>query len=213
MKKVLLAIFALSVFSFAEPRVHDGFYMNFKTGLGYMDLESENSDYSQVDLKSDLASSIAFRIGGSINPHLALVGAVSLSVASGEVKASDSYYSRKTNAMIMNFLVGPGIVFYPVQGGIMDNFFIGATVGLGFCGLDLEKAYLSWNDDENDKSSSNTGTGVGFSLEIGKEWWVGDNWSLGADLAYTLVYGDNVNYEGIGWKSSSIQLRFTITRS
>ncbi len=213
MNKILFAILALSVFSFAKPFVHDGFYMNFKLGLGYMDLKSENSDYSQVDLTSDLASSIAFKIGGSINPHIAIVGAMSLSMASGEVKSSNSYYSSKTDATIVSFLVGPGIVFYPVQGGAMDNFFIGATFGLGVCELELDKALLSWNENANDKSSSNTGAGLGFSLEVGKEWWVGENWSLGADLAYTFVYAEDTEYDGIDWKSSSIQLRFTVTRS
>lgn len=211
MKKILFAVLALSVFVFAEPYVHDGFYMNFKAGLGYMDLESDKTDYSYVDLKSPLSQSLAFKLGGAVNPHLAIVGAMSLSVAAGEVKTRNAYYSDKSDATLLSLILGPGVVFYPVQGGVMDNFFIGATFGLGICGIELDDAYLSW--DYNDRTSSNTATGFGVSLEIGKEWWVGDNWSLGVDLVYSYVSGGDVDYDGLEWKSNVIQLRFTITRS
>lgn len=212
MKRILFAILAFSAIVFAEPYVHDGFYMNFKTGLGYMDLQSDKTDYSYVDLKSPLSQSLAFKLGGAVNPHLAIVGTMSLSVATGEVKTRNVYYSDKSDAMLLSLILGPGIVFYPVQGGVMDNFFIGATFGLGICGIDLDGAYLSW-DGEDGRTSSNTATGFGVSLEIGKEWWVGNNWSLGVDLVYTYVSGDDVDYDGLEWKSNAIQLRFTITRS
>lgn len=211
MKRILFTILAFSAIVFAEPYVHDGFYMNFKTGFGYMDLQSDKTDYSYVDLKSPLSQSLAFKLGGAVNPHLAIVGAMSLSAAAGEVKSRNAYYSDKSDAMLLSLILGPGIVFYPVQGGVMDNFFIGATFGLGICGIDLDGAYLSW--DDGDGVSSNTATGFGVSLEIGKEWWVGDNWSLGVDLVYTYVSGDDVDYDGLEWKSNAIQLRFTITRS
>lgn len=212
MKRILFAVLAFSAIVFAEPYVHDGFYMNFKAGLGYMDLQSDKTDYSYVDLKSPLSQSLAFKLGGAVNPHLAIVGTMSLSVATGEVKTRNVYYSDKSDAMLLSLILGPGIVFYPVQGGVMDNFFIGATFGLGICGIDLDGAYLSW-DGEDGRTSSNTATGFGVSLEIGKEWWVGDNWSLGVDLVYTYVSGDDVDYDGLEWKSNAIQLRFTITRS
>ncbi len=211
MKKILFAVLALSVFVFAEPYVHDGFYMNFKAGLGYMDLESDKTDYSYVDLKSPVSQSLAFKLGGAVNPHLAIVGAMSLSVAAGEVKTRNAYYSDKSDATLLSLILGPGVVFYPVQGGVLDNFFIGATFGLGICGIELDDAYLSW--DYNDRTSSNTATGFGVSLEVGKEWWVGDNWSLGVDLVYSYVSGDDVDYDGLEWKSNVIQLRFTLTRS
>ena len=136
---------------------------------------------------------------------------MSLSVAAGEVKTRNAYYSDKSDATLLSLILGPGVVFYPVQGGVLDNFFIGATFGLGICGMDLDNAYLSW--DYNDRTSSNTATGFGVSLEIGKEWWVGDNWSLGVDLVYSYVSGGDVDYDGLEWKSNVIQLRFTITRS
>ena len=211
MKKILFAVLALSALVFAEPYVHDGFYMNFKAGLGYMDLQSDKTDYSYVDLKSPLSQSLSFKPGGAVNPHLAIVGAMSLSVATGEVKARNAYYSYKSDAMLLNLILGPGVVFYPVVGGVMDNFFIGATFGLGICGIEMDDAALSWDGD--DYSSSSTATGFGVSLEIGKEWWVGDNWSLGVDLVYSYVSGDDIDYDGLEWKSNVIQLRFTLTRS
>ncbi len=216
MKKILFAVLALCAFVFAEPRVHDGFYMNLKSGFGYMDLKSDRTDYSYVDLKSAFSENLTFKLGGAVNPHLVIVGALSMSVTSGEVKTSGysyygSYQTRKTDAMLLSMVLGPGIVFYPVQGGALDNFFIGATLGLGMCGIDLENAYLSWEED--DRSSSNTASGFGASLEIGKEWWVGDNWSLGVDLVYTYVIGEDIEYSSLKWTSNAIQLRFTITRS
>lgn len=79
MKRILFAVLAFSAIVFAEPYVHDGFYMNFKAGLGYMDLQSDKTDYSYVDLKSPLSQSLAFKLGGAVNPHLAIVGTMSLS--------------------------------------------------------------------------------------------------------------------------------------
>ncbi len=215
MKKILFAVFALRVFALAEPRVHDGFYMNFKAGLGVMDLESDGGAGSRVDLSSAVSENLTFKIGGAITPSIVLAGVMSLSVATGQVEtvygnSYGSFYTSKTDAVLVNLLLGPGIVLYPVRSGAMENFFIGATAGLGICGIALDDPYLSWDDDASD---GNTAAGFGFQFELGKEWWVGDNWSLGVDFAYTYVFGEDVDYDWIDWSSNVFQVRFTITRS
>lgn len=215
MKKILFAVFAWSVFAFAEPRVHDGFFMNFKTGLGVMDLEPDGDKASHLDLSSAFSESFTLKLGGAINPNIVVAGVMSFSVAMGEVETvyGNSYgylYSSKTDAVLVNFLLGPGIVFYPTQGGALENFFVGVTAGLGVCGIALDDPDFYWDEDASDGSSA---IGWGLQFEMGKEWWVGDNWSLGVDFAYTYVFGEDVDYNGLDWSSSSFQVRFTISRS
>lgn len=212
MKNFLVAFLAICVMAFAEPRVHDGFFLNFKTGLGFLNVESDESERFSVDLSYILAEHFTIKIGGAINPHLVIAGVFSVSGASGEVTSDyyNEFYERKSDAVVLNFLLGPGVVFYPAQGGIWDNFFVGGAFGLGSCGVFLLEDEFYRNDGFYGEAVA---AGFGLQLEVGKEWWVSGNWSLGFDIAYTYVFGEDVDFSDFNWHSHAFQLRFSISRS
>jgi len=39
-----------------------------------------------------------------------------------------------------------------------------------------------------------TDAGLGLQLELGKEWWVGDHWSLGIGLHYTISWNNDTGH-------------------
>ncbi len=55
--------------------------------------------------------------------------------------------------------------------------------------------------------------GFGLQLELGKEWWVGPNVSLGIDISYTLVVQEDTVDDSRNWLSNSLMFRFTFSRS
>ncbi len=76
-----------------------------------------------------------------------------------------------------------------------SNIFLGVALG----GSDV----VQGEDDEKIK-----GKGVGFRTSCGKEWWVSENWALGAALSYM---HSRTRYDGDWERSNTIALHFTAT--
>ena len=69
------------------------------------------------------------------------------------------------NTTVVAYLVGPAITYYLMPA----NVYLTGAVGLSWLRLD--------NSDVNE--SARTDVGFGLNADIGKEWWVGDDWGLG----------------------------------
>jgi hypothetical protein len=63
------------------------------------------------------------------------------------------------------------------------NLYLTAALGAG---------WLTVNIDGEDESRS-TDVGMGFDFDVGKEWWVSDNWGLGLAGRFSLVAGTTSN--------------------
>jgi hypothetical protein len=63
--------------------------------------------------------------------------------------------------------LGPAVSYYfmPI------NIYVTAAVGLGMLGI--------YHDDDED-ARGGPDDGFGLNLDVGKEWWVGEQWGLGA---------------------------------
>lgn len=206
MRKILILLALIACSAFAESRVHDGFYLNFKSGLGYMNTRSLHStEYSRIEVENFRGSNAAFRLGGFFNPYVALFGEFSANVATGRSKVYTKDDSFAADVFMMDFLFGPGVVVYPFM-----NFFVAATVGYATLGISADDYDLR-RDDEIDLSDN--GEGFGLQIELGKEWWVSPNVSLGIDLSYTLVVQDDLEDDSRNWLSNSLMFRFTFSRS
>ncbi len=113
MRKILILLALIACSAFAESRVHDGFYLNFKSGLGYMNTRSLHStEYSKVETESFRGVNAAFRLGGFFNPHVALFGGISMDVASGRSNVYTKDDSFEADVFMLDFLFGPGVVVY-----------------------------------------------------------------------------------------------------
>ena len=67
-------------------------------------------------------------------------------------------------------------------------------------------------DDENREVlqdlEDNAATGVAFSGEVGKEWWVSENWGLG--ISFRANFFDT-SHERIDWNGQTYSLLFSAT--
>lgn len=138
MKKILAGILALAAFASAASYTHDGFFMNFQLGLGYLsqrsDWESDGGSYfgndrpnGKVTAETWLAQNFTFMAGGSINETVTILGVFSLSGTNTGVKTNIS--SRDGNMSMLQVFFGPGVRIVPIHAGPLANLYLNAAAG------------------------------------------------------------------------------------
>jgi hypothetical protein len=155
-------------------REHDGFYFRFALGggaqIGTARLEGAEATFSGGGAVVD------FSIGGSARPGLALGFAVYVGVASSpsvEVRQEDrgSYLESLDGRAFSTGIIGAFVDFYPDPKG---GFHVEAAVGVAPLTWEMEVA--DWAGESRDWS----GGGFGARLGTGYEFWISEQWSLGA---------------------------------
>jgi opacity protein-like surface antigen len=99
-------------------------------------------------------------------------------------------------------LLGLGVTHY-----FEYNIFITASCGISQFHVNDDIAVFSAIVQSN--TSPDINTGFGFQVGGGKEWWVSDNWGIGASAA--LLYGFASNLADAKESSLGITLRFSAT--
>jgi len=155
----------------AEPgfHKHDGFYLNLMGGVGAIGF-SESFGTSTVKI-SGTTSHFGLKMGGAISENVILFGAIdafsalnpsytiTTSTASGSGSLTNTTYGISS--------IGGGIALYTDS-----NYFFAATLGMAKGTLQYTSGAVS--------VTGATEYGIGANLNIGKEWWVSNNWGLGA---------------------------------
>ncbi len=161
-----------------EPRpagfhTHDGFFLRFVIGPGYLRLASQSS---ANDLQaSGLGLGDGFSIGGSIVENLQLSWDVTLFM--GEPSVTGKGRSPgSTGAFFGLMQQGPGLTYFFMP----HNIYISGSAGLGL-------VMLTERRDGQADVDHNMNIGWGATLMGGKEWWTSDNWGLGASGRFTIV--------------------------
>ena len=199
MKKSLsiLALAAASTFAASALHTHDGFFLSFAMGLGYQNIDFVFDDYDDETsnlsgLSTDIDVKLGFKVANNLLMHMTLTGATPTDSYSDD---GDEYKANMT-------LLGIGATYY-----FMDNYLATASLGIG---------QFRFNDDISifdatfkDNTDHNAQNGFGFQLGFGKEWWVSENWGIGATAA--LLYGFAYNLDDAREGSLSISARLTAT--
>ncbi len=173
MHKLLVAMTLLAAGTAAQaqgtPRgyhTHDGFALQLDLGLGGM---SSSASQGGTDFKlSGTAGEFSVLVGGAVVENL-IIGAhfwgVSVSSPTAEVNGQ-SLGSSDSTLGLSGF--GANITYYimPV------NMYLSASPSVGVLTA------------KSGGSSSSTESGFAIRLAVGKEWWVSDNWGIGANLQY-----------------------------
>lgn len=201
MKKLFFLVILAASFSFAqsEPRAHDGFFLNIALGMGYQSIDFVVEDWqSASDNEAGSATDIDVKIGGRISyntlMHLTLAG----TTRTETVDYDDDYSDIKPNMS----LLGLGVTHY-----FIGNFFASAS-----CGISQFRANSDvpiFNATITNKNGEDINTGFGFQVAAGKEWWVSDNWGIGASAAF--LYGFASNLAETKESSMGITLRLSAT--
>lgn len=150
-----------------QAQEHEGFFMRFLAGAGPGNIVLEDVSGSDATFKS-IGGAFHFQIGTNISENLILFGDLGgFSLIDPEMEwQGQSGTVEDVSVSAMGF--GAGATYYMMPA----NFYLSGSV-----------MYVS-DTIEFSGSKGESEYGIGFFACIGKEWWVGDNWGLGAALFF-----------------------------
>jgi hypothetical protein len=159
-------------------RRHDGFYLRMGIGLGYGRATTKGT-VSGSEVKatySGTGPAFEIMLGGTVAPGLVIGGGIleldvvnpTVDVESSDPTLNSLFTGRSNFSGFFGFnTIGPFIDWFPADTG---GAHVGGMVGLGLIHLEGSR-------------------GVGGSLWTGYDFWIGQQWSLGAEVRGTLASG------------------------
>jgi hypothetical protein len=152
---------------------HDGFFVRLTLGPSFgavgLGTRDEDEDYVDVGFAGGGWNS-SLDIGGSNGDNLAIFGRLRhVTLVDANLYLDDDEVRDVDVSLLTQSMIGVGVSYF-----IMPlNMYLGAAVGMGL----LTTSYKRPGRLEVKYDSD-----VGFALdaEIGKEWWVADDWGVGA---------------------------------
>ncbi len=145
------------------PERHTGFYLHFDAGLGY---QHSGTSAADGDLSTaGAAGSFGFAFGGAIAENLILSAYLWDTFTVAPVKSGSRVVSTSdiTSSLVG---VGPSLTYYFMP----QNVFVSVTPSVTTLVLS-DYGYYGY--------ASETDTGFGGRVALGKEWWTGPRWGIG----------------------------------
>ena len=206
MKNIFCIVAIASALSFAasEPKTHDGFFLSFALGMGYQAINfvADDGDNLHSLSESGAATDIDVKIGGRIANntllHLTLAG----TTKTGTV-GDDDYYDNDDIKANMS-LLGLGVTYY-----FSGNFFATGSIGISQFHANSDVRTFDATVNASANTPADVNSGFGFQVGGGKEWWVSDNWGIGASAALLFGFANTVYDDSES--SLGITLRLTAT--
>jgi hypothetical protein len=142
---------------------HDGFYLRLQGGGGY--LTTSEKVLGSTATVSGGAGAFSVSIGAAVIRDLIIYGEILGMVVSDPHVSYESQSGTASGVTMDCFGFGPGVTYYfePI------NMYLSASVLFSQVSASSSKS----------NAVAETNMGFGFSLDIGKEWWVSTNWGLG----------------------------------
>ena len=189
-----LSIFCLTGISFADttsvgaatyPKQNRGFYNSFDIGISYIDYKTRDDgayDYGEVSYKGGGFPLMEFRFGTGLANLVAFYTQFNFSIHIGtsdekdfncdgydECSIDEDESSSETTALMRTY-VGFGFSLYPFRdtSSVMNGFFFGGSSGYSVESMLGPESSIDF----------------AFTVEMGKEWWVSERFSLGFSVAY-----------------------------
>ena len=202
MQHAVTAMLALSVFlmvGYAHAREsgvdeHGGFFLRLAGGVGSSNT-TENVGGTELSM-GGFAFFTNIGIGFTVVPNLIISGTLFRNVVSGPTVELDGQDIGDYDAEIQDSAVGVGLTYYFMP----YNAFVSASVAAAFMTVKI------------DGQEFETGTGWGVEALVGKEWWVSDNWGIGAaaHVFFSRVPDEGVD-ETLDLDTLSLGVLFTAT--
>ncbi len=154
---------------------HDGFFFRVTSGFGggavTLDIPDEpERTYSGVGWSASVDA------GASPVDDLVIFGRLRGAwVIEPELRVDDEEVETVEGLAVNQGLFGAGLHYYVMP----LNLYFGGAVGFSV----IETVQSRRNRDDRSDTSD---VGVGIDLDVGKEWWIDDNWGIGAALRLSL---------------------------
>jgi hypothetical protein len=188
--KMFLVFLLYSVPSLCQDGIHehDGLFLRMLLGVGYAELVEE--DVMGSDLKfSGAAVPFRFQIGGSIAKNLIAYGEFGFASQTNPKMEWMGQSESSSDITVSVGDLGLGITYYLMP----------VNIYFSLSGL-FSQTQLEYN---NTKSESDIEFKFlnGINVMAGKEWWVGNQWALGAALyGYYSDMHVQTSIEGINYE-------------
>jgi hypothetical protein len=179
----------------AGAEQHDGFMLRLTLGFGSGDVQQKAHPLSG-DIKdehaelSDFAVHLSLDLGFSPIDNLVLhVRLAAMAMSEPSTTVDGTRVAAARNSGVTSDFIGPAVSYYFMP---IDLYL---TAAVGF-------SSLAFNDG---KTTRNTRGGPGLQLDVGKEFWVGNQWGLGAAFRFHynhLSDTDNSvrsSYDALAW--------------
>lgn len=149
---------------------HDGLYLRLQAGLGYNRADSRSVQGFAIKGGS---GSLNLELGVAVVPNFILFGKLyGSAVPSPDLQVGGVTIEGRNDKVSGNFgAVGAGLTYYVMPSNI---YLTGALT------------VTQLNITQDGELVSETETGGGLHLGVGKEWWASENWGLGLGLELVL---------------------------
>ncbi|OWV05692.1 MULTISPECIES: hypothetical protein [unclassified Fibrobacter] len=114
--------------------------------------------------------------------------------------------SKDDDAYGFYSFVGVGFTFYPFRNphSVMNGAFFSIANGFAFFGEDI-------NHNKENLHQTFEMLDYEMQVEIGKDWWISDTWSVGLSIGYLYTFGASDDSENT-FDSNVISFMFRVTR-
>ncbi len=192
------------------PKQHRGFYSSQNFGVSFIDFE-KHSDDNYAKFSGVSPNLMEFRFGIGIGNVIAFYTQFNLGTYIGSSKWGDSDCddeicrtyddeSSSGDASFVRTYVAFGTSVYPFRdtSSALNGFFVGGSFGYS-----LDASLINTNTQSVD---------LAFTLEIGKDWWVSDQLSLGVGISYFRAFPQFEVLSDLTNAAQGVHLLFRITR-
>lgn len=219
MKNLLLKFFSIlflfTIISYSQSlplpngvKTHDGFYLKMIGGTGFAeysaDYKSETSTIKSVTYNGGSPFTFCFQIGGTIADNVIFFGESGGTLLyNPEFDISGEHAEESISVDNVYMLgIGPGLCYYFMP----MNIYISGSILLA----ETELGYISGGGiiGGGHYIELSKQWGFGFNLSAGKEWWVGEQWSLGIGVS---GFYCSTSDSYLSASSYSINLLFSVT--
>lgn len=174
-------------------------YNNYEDSYTYERVEKESSEFSGFAIPT-----LDMRFGKSMGNLAALYFELDIATLQGRGKYKDTFYDNSASDRIpvldqlpqhleediikdndaygISGFIGIGVTFYPFRNpnSVMNGAFFSIANGPIFNFADIE--------DSSRRDNKEIGMiGYGVQIELGKDWWVSDTWSIGVSASYMTI--------------------------
>jgi hypothetical protein len=161
---------------------HNGFYLRFSLGGGGVSMQREAKGTAQSELVYSGDSSISggattgeLSIGGTPGGGFVIAGTLLTYNVPNPTLEYDSGGEEELGGPLQVVVLGPSVDWFPNPNG---GFHFGGALGVGAASADAPSG----------KAFDHIGGGGGaLSLQVGYDWWIGEEWSLGAQGRFTAL--------------------------
>lgn len=184
----------------AAPETHDGFFLRLGLGGAGLSADADVEGGSTIEVNGG-SGLLDVAIGGIVAENLAVHGHIhGVTVTEPDVKLGGNASGKLDDTNFNASGVGAGVTYYVMP---LNLYVSGSAL---FLQLSLT--------DKDGEEIARSDTGFGGVLQVGKEWWVSDDWGLGlaASVMGGSIKGETKNTkEEVEWTVLSYGLFFSAT--